>query len=71
MRPEVPPFAPSMPDERAVKILAKSIHRELDRLGWNERDMTKLATEILSLVAIGLEAKTGDDRSRDRLDAEV
>jgi hypothetical protein len=66
-----PPFAPSAPDERAVKILAKSIHRELDRLGWDERDMTKLATEILSLVASELEAKSGDDRVRERPEAGV
>jgi hypothetical protein len=45
----VQPNTPS-PDSRAVRILAKSIHRDLDRQGWDDRAIMALATELLSLV---------------------
>jgi hypothetical protein len=46
------PFeAPTNPhDPRAVRILAKSIYRELRGSGFSEQDVMALATELLSLV---------------------
>lgn len=37
-------------DPRAVRILAKSIYRELRATGLSERDVMALAGELLSLV---------------------
>ena len=46
------PFeAPTNPhDPRAVRILAKSIYRELRGSGFSEQDVMALASELLSLV---------------------
>jgi hypothetical protein len=45
------PFETSKPnDPRAVRILAKSIYRELRATGLSERDVMALAGELLSLV---------------------
>ena len=41
----------SSPDPRAVRILAKSIYRELRSSGLTERDVMSLAGELLSHVA--------------------
>jgi hypothetical protein len=46
------PIESSKPnDPRAVRILAKSIYRELRATGLSERDLMALAGELLSLVA--------------------
>jgi len=37
--------------ERAVRILAKSIHRDLSSNGWEAEDVMALASELLSSVA--------------------
>jgi hypothetical protein len=37
-------------DPRAVRILAKSIYRELRGSGFSEQDVMALASELLSLV---------------------
>ena len=41
----------SVPDARAVSILAKNIYREVRSGGFSERDVMALAGELLSLVA--------------------
>ncbi len=43
-------FSKSENDPRAVRILAKSIYRELRATGLSERDVMALAGELLSLV---------------------
>lgn len=48
--PAVRPSTPSSSDSRAVRILAKSLHRDLERQGWDEHAIMALATELLSLV---------------------
>ncbi len=44
-------FKASVPDARAVSILAKNIYREVRSGGFSERDVMALAGELLSLVA--------------------
>ena len=50
-------------DPRAVRILAKSIYRELRTSGFSERDLMALAGELLSLVTSDVRGKTsGENR---------
>ena len=55
------PFETSKPgnDPRAVRILAKSIYRELRQTGLSERDVMALAGELLSLVASDVRGQGG------------
>lgn len=49
-------------DPRAVRILAKSIYRELRASGFTERDVMELAGELLSHVATDVRtASPGND----------
>jgi hypothetical protein len=41
-------------DNRAVKILAKSLHRELLEGGYGTHEVMALASELLALVATGV-----------------
>jgi hypothetical protein len=50
-------------DPRAVKVVAKSIYRELAEGGFSEADVMALAGELLSLVASGVASKREDDAS--------
>ncbi|MBI2388984.1 MAG: hypothetical protein HYV09_05135 [Deltaproteobacteria bacterium] len=50
-------------DPRAVKVVAKSIYRELVEGGFAEADVMALAGELLALVANGVAAKRDDDAS--------
>ena len=47
-------FAPTMTEReaksRAVKILAKSIYRDLEAQGFDEKQIVSLATELISEV---------------------
>jgi hypothetical protein len=45
-------------DPRAVRIIAKSIYRELRSSGLGERDVMALASELLSLVASDVRGQT-------------
>ena len=47
------PFESTKPndDPRAVRILARSIYRELRATGLSERDVMALAGELLALLA--------------------
>ena len=54
--------APAAPNrERALKILSKSIYRELRQNGYEPKQIVALATEIIGLV-------TTDIKEDDRLD---
>jgi hypothetical protein len=44
------PDAPLIPRGRAIKILAKSIYRELRTQGYDEKQVVALATELISEV---------------------
>lgn len=54
---------PDPRDPRAVRILAKSIYRELRASGFSEHDVLGLAGELLSLVTTDVKSQ-GDDRRR-------
>jgi hypothetical protein len=49
-----------LPDPRAVKVVAKSIYRELVDSGFGEADVMALAGELLALVATGVREKRND-----------
>lgn len=51
------------PPERnkAVRILAKSLFRELTAQGYNERQIVNLATELISEVTTTIAAKSAKD----------
>ena len=46
---------------RAVKILAKSIYRDLEAQGFDEKQIVSLATELISEVTTKI-ARTNDDK---------
>lgn len=48
---------PTQRDPRALKIVAKSIYRELVDGGFVEQDVIALAGELLSLVASGVKER--------------
>jgi len=52
--------AAPLPDPRAVKVVAKSIYRELVDSGFQEADVMALAGELLALVATGVREKRND-----------
>lgn len=45
------PYAQASRDPRALRILAKTIYREMRQGGLVEEDMMNVASELLSLVA--------------------
>ena len=47
-------------DPRALRIVAKSIYRELVADGFDEQDVIALAGELLGLVASGVRARRHD-----------
>lgn len=47
-------------DPRAVRILAKSIYRELRASGLSERDVMSLASELLAHVASEVRTGSGE-----------
>jgi hypothetical protein len=53
---------PHHPDPRALKILAKSIFRELRGQGYGPTQILSLATEIVSLVTSDLAHDTDTHR---------
>lgn len=48
-------------DPRALKIVAKSIYRELVDAGYGEQDVMALAGELLALVTSGVKARHDDE----------
>jgi hypothetical protein len=49
-----------IPKNRAIKILARSIYRELTTQGYDEKQVVSLATELISAVT---EKMSGDRRA--------
>ncbi len=43
-------FAPSPNRDKAIKILSKSIYKELRQNGYEPKQIVALATEIISMV---------------------
>jgi hypothetical protein len=58
----VKPYAQASRDPRALRILAKTIYRELRQGGLVEEDVMSVAGELLSLVAGDMKdrRKTGE-----------
>lgn len=48
-------------DPKALKIVAKSIYRELVDGGFGDQDVIALAGELLSLVTSGVKARRGEN----------
>jgi hypothetical protein len=44
--------------DKAVKILAKSIYRELSASGYDTRDIVALSTELIDLITSNLRPDT-------------
>ena len=44
-------------DPRAVRILAKTIFRELRASGYSEEDVMSLASELLGIVTVEMKVK--------------
>jgi hypothetical protein len=64
MSMSIPSLIESGPDDpRAVRIVAKSIYRELRASGFSEEHMMALAGELLSLVTsdVKRQARNGQD----------
>lgn len=55
------PFAPTPNRDKAIKILSKSIYRELRQNGYEPKQIVALATEIISQVTSDM--KDEDDAS--------
>jgi len=51
----MPPTPQHQPDGKALKILAKSIFRELKAQGYDPKQVVGLATELISLVTTDLQ----------------
>ena len=52
---------------RAVKILAKSIYRDLEAQGFDEKQIVSLATELISEVTSRIGAKTGEQKTQQQV----
>ena len=53
--------SPTARDPKALKIVAKSIFRELVDGGFGDQDVIALAGELLSLVATGVKQRRDDE----------
>jgi hypothetical protein len=51
-------------DPRAVRILAKSIYRELRATGFSERDVMALTGELLALLTTEVKGRGSAPQSR-------
>lgn len=57
------PTTPSA-EPRALRILAKSVFRELKTTGYSRSDIVAFATEMLSLVSSDIRGENVVDRDR-------
>jgi hypothetical protein len=58
--------SPAAERNRAVRILAKSIYRDLIQQGYDERQVVALATELISEVTASIAGRDGHaDAARD------
>ncbi|HEY8429237.1 MAG TPA: hypothetical protein VIL20_12710 [Sandaracinaceae bacterium] len=53
---------PSPAEPRALRILAKSVFRELKTSGYSRSDIVAFATEMLSLVSSDIRGESADRR---------
>ena len=51
-------------EPRALRILAKSVFRELKTTGYSRSDIVSFATEMLSLVSSDIRGEADDDDPR-------
>jgi hypothetical protein len=58
------PPEPLIQRNRSVRILAKSIFRELKSQGYDDRQIVALATELLSEVTDEMSRESGAERPR-------
>lgn len=58
IEPKLPPEATVADKNKAVRILAKSIFRELTAQGYNEKQIVSLATELISEVTTTIASKS-------------
>lgn len=58
------PPEPLIQRNRSVRILAKSIFRELKSQGYDDRQIVALATELLSEVTDEMSRESGSERPR-------
>ena len=49
---------------RAVKILAKSIYRDLEAQGFDEKQIVALATELISEVTSRIARHSGEQKTQ-------
>lgn len=49
-------------EPRALRIIAKSVFRELKTTGYSRSDIVAFATEMLSLVSSDIRSESGPDR---------
>ena len=49
-------------EPRALRILAKSVFRELKTTGYSRSDIVAFATEMLSLVSSDIRGQSSEDR---------
>ena len=54
---------PTAPRNKAVRILAKSIFRELTAQGYSEKQIVNLASELISEVTTNMASKSGAPNS--------
>jgi hypothetical protein len=60
--PSTPVTKHPVAGQRALRILAKSVFRELKSTGHTRSDIVAFATEMLSLVSSDLRGQSTDDR---------
>ncbi|HTM21742.1 MAG TPA: hypothetical protein VL172_14570 [Kofleriaceae bacterium] len=60
MQTKTGPEAPKADRNKAVRILAKSIYRDLTQQGYDDRQIVNLASELIAEVTAQLASKTDD-----------
>jgi hypothetical protein len=58
------PSSPRAPRDKAVRILARTLYRDLQTRGYEAREIVSLSTELLALVTAELRA--GDEEQAEQ-----
>jgi hypothetical protein len=58
------PIAPPASSDKAVRILAKSLFRQLKDAGYQNRDILNLSTELVSLITTDLKPAATGEKSK-------
>jgi hypothetical protein len=61
----VPQIAQTNPRRRAIRILAKSMFRELIAAGYDSHDVVAVATELLNEVAVHMANARDNEPNQD------